>query len=154
MLSVRPAGSYNVSATAVDASNNTDASPATRAFTLAGAPDTQAPAPTVTSPSRRSTRPSRCRRWTIGGNVTDNTGTTAVRITIQDTVSQAVVDRNRVGRLHQRPDDARRSPGSTSTTWSYTFNPPAAGKYGYQVTAVDAAGNVSAKTAWRTVTLN
>jgi hypothetical protein len=27
------------------------------------------------------------------------------------------------------------------------------GKYGYQVTAVDPAGNVSAKTAWRTVTM-
>ena len=67
---------------------------------------------------------------------------------------QAVVERHGLGSDHQQVQTIVAMPGSTSTSWSYAFNPPAAGKYGYQVTAVDAAGNVSAKTAWRTVTMN
>ncbi|MET0524343.1 MAG: Ig-like domain-containing protein, partial [Nocardioides sp.] len=151
VLSGAPAGSYNVSATAVDASNNLDASSATRAFSLAGAPDTTAPNPSVTSPSQVNATvamPS----VDIGGNVTDNTGTTAVRIGIQDTVSKLWWTGSGWGAFTNVPT-VLAVPGSASTTWSYTFAPPASGKYGYQVTAVDAAGNVSAKTAWRTVTM-
>ncbi len=99
----------------------------------------------------------RCRSlapFNIGGNVTDNnTGTTAVRITIQDTVSKLWWNGTGWGPI-TNVQTIVAMPGSTSTSWSYAFSPPAAGKYGYQVTAVDAAGNVSAKTAWRTVTMN
>ena len=89
---------------------------------------------------------------TITGTSTDAVGTTAVRITIQDTVSKQWWTGSGWGPITQVPT-VLASPGSTNTTWSYDFNPPAAGKYGYQVTAVDQAGNVSAKTAWRTVTM-
>ena len=145
------AGSYTVSATAVDASNNVDASPAARSFSMAGAPDTTAPSPTVTSPAPVNATVTGT-SVTIGGSVTDNVGTTAVRITIQDTVSKQWWTGSGWGAFTNVPTVVV-TPGSNSTTWSYTFTPPATGKYGYQVTAVDAAGNVSAKTAWRTVTM-
>jgi hypothetical protein len=145
------AGSYMVSATAVDASNNADGSPAVRTFSMAGAPDTTAPSPTVTSPAQVNATVTGT-TVPIGGNVTDNVGTTAVRITIQDTVSKLWWTGSGWGAFTNIPTTLA-SPGSNNTTWSYTFTPPATGKYGYQVTAVDAAGNVSAKTAWRTVTM-
>ena len=154
VLAGAPEGGYTVNATAVDASSNSDASPEPRAFTLAGAPDTQAPVPTVTLPVQINATVPFAPPFTIGGNVTDNnTGTTAVRITIQDTVSKLWWNGTGWGPISNNQAIVA-MPGSTSTSWSYAFNPPAAGKYGYQVTAVDAAGNVSAKTAWRTVTMN
>ena len=152
VLAGAAASDYTVNATATDASNNVDASAATRAFTLAGAPDTTAPSPTVTSPAQiNATVP--MPTVNIGGNVTDNTGVTAVRITIQDTVSKLWWNGTGWGPITQVPT-VLTVPGATSTSWTYAFSPPAAGKYGYQVTAVDGAGNVSAKTAWRTVTMN
>ena len=145
------AGDYVVTATAVDASNNGDPEPPSRAFTMAGAADTQAPSPSVTAPAAvNATAP--LPDVVIAGNVTDNVGTTAVRITIQDTVSKLWWTGSGWGAITQVPTVVA-APGATSTTWSYLFSPPAAGNYGYQVTAVDAAGNVSAKTGWRTVTL-
>jgi hypothetical protein len=151
VLSGAPAGSYDVSATAVDASNNTDGSAATRAFSLAGAPDTTAPSASVTSPSQvNATVP--MPSVDIAGDVTDATGTTAVRIAIQDTVSKQWWTGSGWGSYTNVPT-VLAVPGSASTTWSYTFAPPAPGRYGYQVTAVDAAGNTSGPTSWRTVTM-
>ncbi len=145
------ADSYTVAATAVDASNNTDASPAVRAFTMSGSPDTTAPSPSVTSPAAtNATAP--LPSVTIAGNVTDNTSTTAVRISIQDTVSKQWWTGSGWGAFTTIPT-ALAAPGAASTTWSYEFTPTGGGKYGYQVTATDGAGNTSAKTAWRTVTL-
>jgi hypothetical protein len=145
------ADGYVVTATAVDASNNVDASPASRSFTLSGAPDTTAPTPTVTAPSQvNATAP--LPTVSIRGNVTDDRGTAAVRISIQDTVSKLWWTGSGWGSFTNLPT-ALEAPGSTSTSWSYDFTPPAAGRYGYQVTAVDGAGNVSAKTAFRTVTM-
>lgn len=144
-------GSYAVSATAVDGQNNADPTPATRSFAMAGSPDTTAPSPTVTSPAQLNATVSGT-TVTIAGNVTDNVGTTAVRITIQDTVTKQWWTGNGWGAFTNIPTTLA-EPGAGSTTWSYTFNPPGTGKYGYQVTAVDGAGNVSAKTAWRTVTM-
>jgi hypothetical protein len=44
------------------------------------------------------------------------------------------------------------APGATSTSWSYAFNPPAGGSFGYQVRARDAASNTSPVSSWRTFT--
>lgn len=145
------AGSYTVVAAAVDASNNTDATPATRSFTMAGSADTTAPSPSVTSPAAiNATAP--LPSVTIGGNVTDNTGTTAVLISIQDTVSKQWWTGSGWGAFSAIPTPLA-SPGAASTTWSYEFTPTGGGRYGFQVTATDGAGNTSPKTAWRTVTL-
>ncbi len=145
------AGGYTVSATAVDASNNTDASADTRNFTLAGAPDTSAPGTTVTSPSQiNATLP--LPSVTITGAVTDNVGVTQVRIGIQDTVSKLWWNGSGWGTFNNQNATVD-TPGATSTTWSYTFTPPAAGRYGYQAFGLDGAGNVGVKTGFRTVTL-
>lgn len=145
------AGSYTVGATALDGQNNADPTPDTRSFSMAGAPDTTAPAPAVTSPAAVNATVTGT-SVTIGGTVTDAVGTTAVRITIQDVVTKQWWTGSGWGAFTNVPTTLA-SPGATSTTWSYAFSPPATGRYGYQVTAVDAAGNVSAKTGWRTVTL-
>lgn len=54
--------------------------------------------------------------------------------------------------LPDRADGATPAAGDTIGGPLHTELYPS-GKYGYQVTAVDPAGNVSAKTAWRTVTM-
>lgn len=148
------AGSYTVEAAALDSSGNADASAATRSFVYEGTPpppDTTAPTPTVTSPSQlNATVP--MPSVTIGGAVTDDVGTVSVRISIQDTVTKQWWTGTGWGAFTSVVT-VLAEPGARSSTWSYDFGPPAAGRYGYQVTAVDAAGNVSAKTAWRTVTL-
>lgn len=149
-LSSAPAGSYSVTATAVDASNNPDTTPAGRSFTLAGSPDTQAPTPTVTSPAANATVP--MPSVDISGSSTDNVGTTAVRISIQDTVSKRWWTGSGWGAFTKIPTTLS-NPGAAATDWTYTFSPPLPGTYGYQVTAVDGSGNVSPKTTWRTVTM-
>ena len=103
----------------------------------------------------RSTPRCRCRRCTISGNVTDNSsGVATVRIAIQNTATlQWWNGTSSTWGAFAQNQAVVAAPGSTSTTWSYSFAPPAAGRYGYQVTAVDSTGNVSGATSWRTVTL-
>ena len=144
------AGSYTVSATAVDGQNNADPTPATRSFSMVGAPDTTAPTVAVTTPSQLNALRPGATSVDIAGTASDAVGVTAVRITIQDTITKLWWTGSGWGAITNIPTTLS-DPGASSTTWSYTFAPPGAGKYGYQVTAVDGAGNVSAKTAWRTV---
>lgn len=145
-----PAGSYAVTATATDASGTPDADPATRSFTLSGAPDTTAPVARVLAPAATNATAS-MPSVVLSGDATDAVGVTSVRVAVQDTVSKLWW--NGSGWGPYTTVAAGVSPGVPTATWAYTFAPPSAGRYGYQVTAADGAGNVSARTAWRTVTL-
>jgi hypothetical protein len=142
------AGSYTVEAAAADLSGNADATPATRSFTFVGSPDTTPPTVEVTAPTQvhaTGSMPS----VTIGGTVADDVGAMVVRIAIQDTVSKQWWTGSGWGAFRNLAADL----DAAGTAWSYEFAPPSPGRYGYQVSAVDGAGNVSAKTRWRTVTM-
>ena len=62
MMVGAPAGTYTVNATAVDASNNADASPATRGFTTGRRARHDRAVAVGDVAARRSTRRCRCRR--------------------------------------------------------------------------------------------
>lgn len=145
------AGSYAVSAEALDGQNNVDPSPAARSFSMAGAPDTTAPSASVTSPNPGATISGTS--VTISGSALDNVGVANVRITIRNNATNQWWTGSGWGAFTNVPTTLG-SPGASPTTWSYVFDPGITGSFGYQVTAVDGAGNVSAKTTWRNVTLN
>lgn len=145
------AGSYSVSAAATDTSNNADASPASVAFTTAGAADTTAPDGTLTAPANNAVLP--LGPVAIGGNASDNTGVAKARVAIRNNATMQWWTGSGWGTFRYI-DATLASPGATSTAWSYTFNPPEAGSYGVMVQAVDGAGNVDATRPWRSFTVS
>jgi hypothetical protein len=144
-----PEGSYAILARARDTSNNTDSTPATRGFTVAGAPDTTAPTTVVTAPPGSSTNP---RPITVTGTSTDNIGVSVVRVSIRiNDGTNRWWNGTGWGAFTWVPATIA-SPGAASTTWSYSFDPPAAGTYGLQVRSVDTSGNVGLPPTWRNFT--
>jgi hypothetical protein len=141
------AGSYAVTAAAVDSSNVVDSTPAgPLSFSTAGSPDTTNPGQTVvTSPAVNSTSPSPV---TIVGTASDNVGVTSVRVYIRLNGTTTWWNGTSFG-AYTFVQATLASPGATTTTWSYTFTPPASGNYGLQTRAFDAAGNQGALSTWR-----
>jgi DNA-binding beta-propeller fold protein YncE len=141
-------GSYELSARSVDAASNTDPTPAIAAFTVAD-PDTTLPTATVTAPSNGQTFP--LGGIVMTGSAADNVGVTTVRVSIKSNAQP--VGSNWWNGSGWGPftfvTATLTNPGGTSTDWSYTFNAPATGGYGFQVRAVDSSSNVGLNTAWR-----
>ena len=135
------AGSYSVQVRADDTSGNQDPTKPTVSFTVtSGAPDTQAPTPTTTVPTTNQTFP--LGPVNVSGNATDNVGVTRVRVAIKNrTTSQWWTGSTWSATFVWASDATLGSPGSPSTSWSYTFAAPASGNYAMQVRADDAAGN-------------
>jgi hypothetical protein len=143
---------FVVTAKAFDSSNNPDASPETRTFTLAGAPDTQAPVSAVTFPANNGaagTAP-----VTITGTVTDNFSVASVRVLIRNNATNQWWNGTTGTWGPSVINNAVLvTPGATASDWSYTFNAPAPGSYGLQTRGVDEAGNVGALSLWRNFTV-
>ncbi|HEX6844267.1 MAG TPA: Ig-like domain-containing protein, partial [Actinomycetota bacterium] len=142
-----PEGSYVLTATAVDTSNNLDASPATGSFSASGAPDTQAPTTSITTPAQNQQASSPV---SFTGVVVDNVGATQVRVAIRNNALPAGSNWwngsgwGGFGYVLATSDQ----PGPNGV-WSYTFNAPATGSYGTYVRAIDGAGNLGAWSPWR-----
>ena len=88
----------------------------------------------------------------MAGAATDDVGVTSVRVAIRDNATLKWWTGSGWGTFTNLAATVA-TPGATSTTWSYTWAPPAPGTYGMQVSAVDAAGNVSPVRPWRTFTV-
>ena len=145
------AGTYRITATAVDSSNVVDASPAGPVtFTTSGSPDNTTPGTTtVTAPTEQPTTTSPV---TITGNATDNVGVAAVRVYIRlnGTSPAQWWNGTSFSTTYGFVTATVNNPGQPNSTWSYTFTPPAAGSYGLQTKAVDTSGNLSAAfSTWR-----
>jgi hypothetical protein len=145
------ADTYSVTATAVDGSGAADASPAGPVgFSTVGSADTTNPS-VVQSPTtalQPTQGASAAGTMTISGTANDNVGVTQIRIYIRLNGTTTWWNGTSFGAYTYVvvvPD----TPGATSSTFSYAFTPPAPGNFGYQVRAVDAAGNQSALTTWR-----
>jgi tripartite motif-containing protein 71 len=143
------AGTYQVTATAVDVASNADASPATSSFSEAGSPDTQAPVTTVTFPPAGGSTASPV---TITGIATDNVGVASVRVSIRNNATLQWWNGTSWGPFTYVLATLS-APGGSSTNWSYVFNPPSTGTFGLQVRSVDTSNNVGANTTWRNFTL-
>ena len=146
-----PAGTFEITAAAVDTSNVVDTTPAgPTTFTAAGAPDTSAPVTTVSTPLNNSSQPVGV--VIITGNVTDNVAATTVRVSIRNNATLQWWNGTNWGPWTWVPATLT-SPGSPSSGWTYTFNAPAAGSFGLQVRSIDGAGNLGANSTWRTFIL-
>lgn len=144
-------GSYGVLVDAVDASSKTDPSRTWVTFSTSTAPpDTTPPAVTLTSPPANTPLP--LGPVNMAGAATDDVGVTSVRVAIRDNATLKWWTGSGWGTFTNLAATVA-TPGATSTTWSYTWAPPAPGTYGMQVSAVDAAGNVSPVRPWRTFTV-
>jgi hypothetical protein len=111
--------------------------------------DTTAPTTTVTAPSNNATVVAPV---VLTGSATDDVGVTVVRVTIQDTVSKLWWNGTGWGAF-TFVTATLDTPGGTSTAWSYSFIPPAIGKYGFQARGLDAVGNLGVNTVWRVFTI-
>jgi hypothetical protein len=129
-------GEHTFRVRAVDASGNADATPAVRAFAV----DATVPsAPKITSPANRSY---------------DADGSFAIKGTAEagSTVKLYEIVKLSDGTVKKVFKGADTS--GTSGSWGTTLSGVANGKHSYKATATDKAGNVSAASATRTITVD
>ena len=133
-------GSYAIEARADDAAGNFSATTLVSFTVSSSAPDTQAPNPTTNVPSNNQTfSPGLV---IMGGNATDNVGVTRVRVAVKNKTTSQWWNGTAWQSTFAWADDATLgSPGSTSTSWTYSFNATSVASYALQVRADDAAGN-------------
>lgn len=139
-------GSYAISVAARDAAGNRGG-PAAVSFTVTTPPppsDTQSPDTLVTRQSGWfSAKPLR-----FAGGAVDNTGVTGVRVGIQNTATGLWWHADGTWGAFQSYEAALSSAGAASTSWNFAWTPPAAGSYGVNAVAYDAAGNRDPSSAW------
>ena len=144
-------GNYAVQVRGVDSIGNLGNTIGPRAFTIQPVfVDTTAPTTTVSAPLNNSTVAAPV---VMSGSATDDVGVTVVRVSIQDTVSKLWWNGSAWGAF-TFVTATLDNPGGTSTGWSYSFSPPATGKFGFQARALDAAANLGANTVWRVFTIS
>ena len=136
------ANDYRVSAQATDTGGNDDATPPSAPFTVAlGAPDSTPANGTVSSP--KAGQAVGAGPVTFAGRATDDSGVGWVDVAVQDRDTKLwwndtsgtwgpFVWNNR--------ESTPATPGASPTTWSYTWNPGAAGNYRVGVRARDNGG--------------
>jgi len=90
----------------------------------------------------------------ITGAATDNVGVTSVRLELRRTSDQAYWNGTTFQPTSTFVLATLASPGATSTSWSYSFNPGANASYSVRATAVDAKPNVDGSPAFRSFSLN
>ncbi|HEY3238891.1 MAG TPA: hypothetical protein VGL92_04950 [Acidimicrobiia bacterium] len=109
--------------------------------------DATAPETTVTGVSGNR------RRVTITGSASDNVGVTRVRVAIKNQTTGRWLRADGTWGDFQSQAASLNSPGARSTSWTFSWVPPATGGYGIHAVAWDAAGNDDASPAWRTFTV-
>ncbi len=134
-------GSYQVSVRAGDAAANYDA-------TGRSTPSTSSPASTRRPPTGPSTVPSANQSFprapiAFSGSATDNVGVTKVQLAVKNrTTNQWWNGTAFVTGFRWFTTATLGTPGGATTTWSYTWTPPATGtSFALQIRAEDAAGN-------------
>ena len=134
--------------TAVDGVGKVDATKPWVPFSYTPpSPDQAAPNATVTSPTPNQSFPLGPRTFT--GNATDDVSVTNVRVAIRNVTTMQWWNGTAWQAAIVNFEATLTAPGTTSTGWSLTWsNPPAAGNYAIQVTAVDGTGKVDATKPW------
>jgi YVTN family beta-propeller protein len=133
-------GSYQITVRAGDAALNYDPTRPYNTFSVVSATDTTPPDATVTVPAANQAFPNG--PVAFNGLATDNVGVTSVQVAVRNrttgrwwsgTAWQPTFKWFAAATLG--------TPGGASTTWQYTWTPPATGIYALMVRADDAAGN-------------
>jgi hypothetical protein len=138
-------GSYATSAVARDAAGNRGSS-AVVSFTVTTPPpsDTQPPETSITRPSGWfSAKPLR-----LSGGAVDTAGVAGVRVAVQNTATGRWWHADGTWGAFQSYEASVSNPGAAGASWSFTWPSLAAGSYGVNAVAYDAAGNRDASSAW------
>ncbi len=144
------AGSYAVQVRGVDSIGNLGTSTAPRSFTIQPPfVDTSAPVTLVSTPLNNSSGPAPI---TVSGTASDEVGVTVVRVSIRNAATGQWWNGSGWGAF-TFVTAVLDTPGGVNTGWTYIFNPPGTGGYGFQARALDAAGNLGANTIWRVFTV-
>src|SRR5262249_33725286 len=133
------AGSYGVTVQAYDYYGHVDEARPFNSFNVVT--DTAAPNGTITTPANNQTfNPGGTVSMT--GTATDDVGVASASVSIQDTVSKLWWNGTGWGTPVTWLSATVASPGSPSTTWSFAWQPPGLGSYGFNVRAQDLVGNL------------
>lgn len=141
-------GAYAFSVRTVDASGNDDpVRPWTRFDVVEPGGDTVPPDGQITSPTPNATLPAG--PVTLTGTATDDVAIASVDVAVKNaTTGQWLQANGTWGAGFAWLAATVDTVGATSTGWSYTWTPPAAGPYGTTVRAVDTSGNVDGVRPW------
>ncbi|GAA4673137.1 Ig-like domain-containing protein [Nocardioides nanhaiensis] len=147
-----PAGSYRFEAGGTDRAGNESTGSGAVLFSMLGTPaDTSAPITQTTSPEAGATLASP--EVTFAGTAVDDRGVTAAWVQVRDNDTNLWLRADGTWeRGARRVPVTLATPGGTTTAWSLAV-PLRDGRYGYEMQARDAAGNLSAAT-WRTLTVS
>ena len=144
------AGSYHLYAAATDGSANQDPSPDETRVTLElAAPDTAPANATIASPKANEVLP--LGQLAFTGRATDDTGVGWVDVAIQNRDTGLWWDdvTETWGPSAWNPgDNTPAARWASPTSWSYAYEPPAAGSYRVGVRARDAFGHADPTPAW------
>jgi hypothetical protein len=103
-------------------------------------PDTTTPDATVTVPAQDQSIAGRTLNAT--GMATDNVGVASVGVAIKNRTTNLWWRANGTWGTYQVLPATLGSPGASSTTWSFTWNAPAAGQYSIMAIATDTSNLV------------
>lgn len=157
-------GTYTFWVRGADEAGTVDATPASREFSVGGVPpssttttttttttlpgiDTKAPETTIEVPNQDQSFAGRT--ISFGGSATDDKSVARVRYGIRNQTTNKWWRPDGTWGSYYLFDAAVAAPGTVSTGWQASWTAPAAGSYGVQATALDAAGNKDASPAWR-----
>jgi sugar lactone lactonase YvrE len=145
-------GTYGALVRTVDVAGNIDSTRSWHGFNVVtGGADVDPPDATITVPVKGSSQP--FAPLTITGEATDaDSGIAAVDVAIKNTATGEWWTGSGWGGFSYLPavlDD----PGSQSTSWATTWDPPGAGSYGILARATDVAGNIDPIKPWHGFTV-
>ncbi len=146
-------GSYGALVRTTDIAGNVDSTKPWHGFTIvASGADVDAPEVTIVSPAKGSTQP--FVPVLITGEAADATsGVAVVDVAIKNTATSEWWDgAGWVGSFTYLPTTLG-DPGSQTTNWSMTWDPPSPGSYGVMARVIDVAGNINPVKPWHGFTI-
>lgn len=144
------ASSYTVSARATDFGPNSDATPASSAFSVAlGGPDTGAPDATLAGVTNNQMVP--VAPLALSGVATDNLAPADVQVMFKNRDTSQYWKASTgtwVTAFTWNAGATLATPGASPTAWAHSVPIAAAGNYAVSVRAIDAAGNIDTTRPW------
>ncbi|WP_214103546.1 Ig-like domain-containing protein [Acrocarpospora catenulata] len=142
------AGQFSLQVVVLDKAGNPDAAIPFRRINVDNTPPrTVIAAPAATDVSTPLNTP-----VTLSGSATDDYGVSGLWLAVQDQTTRSWLRPDGTWGAFTRVELPVDRPGSPTTSWSYTFQPPALGAFVVQIAAIDRVGLVDQDKPWRVVT--
>ena len=150
---MRAAAGATTTTTTAPPTTTTTAPPTTTSTVPPTTTTTTAPADTTAPDTSLTGLSGSRRRISCSGSATDNRGVTGVRVGIRNQANGQWWHYDGTWGAFQSYPATLGSPGARSTSWTFSWVPPATGNFGINAVARDAAGNIDGSAAWRTFTV-